>query len=82
VLAYALAGNRGTRRFIEFYLDSLQAVRPYLGGSDLKRMGLKPGPLYKKILTVLRAAVLDGTAKTPEEERRFVQSYLQEHGED
>ncbi len=35
-------------------------VKPLVGGEELKEMGLKPGPVYKKILNRVKYAVLDG----------------------
>ena len=46
-----------------------QHVKASLTGSDLKAMGLNPGPLYKKILDRLLDARLNGEVKTDADER-------------
>jgi poly(A) polymerase len=40
---------------------------PLAGGDDLKAMGLKPGPVFKKLLDALRDEQLEGRIKTREE---------------
>ena len=53
------------------YLEKWQNVKPFTSGNDLKRLGLKPGPRYKEILSRLRAAWLDGEVKSEEDEIKF-----------
>ncbi len=57
-------------------------VRPQATGDDLRRLGLPPGPIYKRILHRLRAAWLDGEVTNAEEERalleRLAHQYLSE----
>ena len=50
------------------HLNRLSRVRPALGGDDLIRMGIPPGPAHGRILREILAARLDGIVKTPEEE--------------
>ena len=50
------------------HLNRLSRVRPTLGGDDLIRMGVPPGPAHGRILREILAARLDGIVKTPEEE--------------
>ncbi len=50
------------------HLNRLSRVRPTLGGDDLIRMGIPPGPAHGRILREILAARLDGIVKTPEEE--------------
>jgi len=45
---------------------------PLLSGGDLIAMGYAPGPLFKKILTALEDAQLEGELTTREEARVFV----------
>ena len=53
------------------YLEKWQNIKPFTSGDDLKRLGLKPGPRYKEILSRLRASWLDGDVKSEEEEIKF-----------
>ncbi|MEO0835553.1 MAG: CBS domain-containing protein, partial [Cyanobacteria bacterium J06642_3] len=48
------------RRLVWQYLTQLSQVQPLLNGHDLKELGLKPGPLFAKILNEIFAATLDG----------------------
>ena len=58
---------------LKLYLTRLRDVRVTLTGDDLKRMGLPPGPRYKKILAGLLDAKLDGAVITKEDEIAYVQ---------
>ena len=51
-------------------------VRSDLDGSDLRRMGIPPGPIYRTLLDRLRAARLDGEVKNREEEETLVGQLL------
>ncbi|MFN5513261.1 MAG: CBS domain-containing protein [Cyanobacteriota bacterium] len=51
------------RRVLWLYLTRLAKMRPVLSGEDLKRLGYKPGPVFKTILDRLRRETLDGNLK-------------------
>ncbi len=55
------------------YLTHWRNVRPYTDGETLRRMGIPPGPDYRRILGRLRAAWLDGEIQTQEEERQLLE---------
>jgi len=57
------------RQHIHLFLNKLRYVKPTLTGTDLKRMGIPPGPRIKEMLTLLHEARLDGkvTSKKGEE---------------
>ena len=55
-------------RAISAYLH----VKPSLTGTDLKAMGLKPGPIYKKLLGCLLEVRLNREIRTKTEERELV----------
>ena len=42
------------------YITRFIHIRPPINGNHLRRLGYKPGPLYRQILTTLTYAVLDG----------------------
>lgn len=73
-----MAKSKGetVKRQVSAFLTTYQHVKPILTGTDLKAMGLKPGPQFKKILDRLLAAHLDGEVRTEAEERRFVQQVI------
>ncbi len=50
---------------------------PLFTGHDLQRMGLEPGPIYKRLLDAVREAQLDGTIKAPTEARVLVERLLE-----
>jgi poly(A) polymerase len=53
---------------------------PLLTGHDLTRIGLEPGPLFKRLLGAVREAQLDGSIKTTREARELVERLLGENG--
>lgn len=57
-----------TRRALSRYITVWRAEKPGADGSDLKKLGLAPGPAYGVILQRLLEAKLDGTAASPEEQ--------------
>jgi tRNA nucleotidyltransferase (CCA-adding enzyme) len=61
-----------TRRYISIYFTQLKDTRPLLKGSDLIRMGIKPGPSIKKTLSDLLKARLDEQVVTRQDEMEFI----------
>ncbi|HEV8540145.1 MAG TPA: hypothetical protein VGQ60_03185 [Nitrospiraceae bacterium] len=72
LLLLAKARRKEIKHAITAYLSEYRYVRPILTGTELKDMGLKPGPLFKKLLDRLLAAKLNGEVKTEAEERELV----------
>ncbi|UNU24773.1 CBS domain-containing protein [Microcoleus vaginatus] len=60
LIAIALQSPRKFRRQIWEYLTKWANVEPPLNGNDLKALGYKPGPGFKRMLDDLLAARLDG----------------------
>ena len=60
LIAIALQSPRSVRRQIWEYLTRWANVEPPLNGNDLKALGYKPGPGFKRMLDDLLAATLDG----------------------
>ncbi|MEG4989383.1 CBS domain-containing protein [Microcoleus sp. BR0-C5] len=60
LIAIALQSPRSARRQIWEYLTRWANVEPPLNGNDLKALGYKPGPGFKRMLDDLLAAKLDG----------------------
>jgi tRNA nucleotidyltransferase (CCA-adding enzyme) len=54
------------------YIRECDRFRPLLKGEDLKRMGIREGPIYRTIFESIRRARIEGTIRTEEEEREFV----------
>ncbi|MCB0106426.1 MAG: CBS domain-containing protein [Caldilineaceae bacterium] len=56
------------------YVAAWQHVRPTLDGRALQALGIPRGPIYGEILAAIRAALLDGTISTPEQEIHLAQA--------
>ncbi len=76
---YLTCPNPQARQLLETYTHLWSAVQPTLSGDDLRARGLPPGPLYRQILTMLRAAWLDQRIHTPAEEWPLVEAWLKDH---
>jgi tRNA nucleotidyltransferase (CCA-adding enzyme) len=63
--------SESVKRQISAYLTAYRHVKPSLTGEDLKKLGLKPGPLYRKILDRLLDARLNGEVKSETDEREM-----------
>jgi tRNA nucleotidyltransferase (CCA-adding enzyme) len=72
LLMMAKSRQERVKKYISLYLTRLRGVRVALTGEDLRRMGLPPGPRYRKILDELRDAKLDDLVKNRTEELEFV----------
>lgn len=72
LLVMAIVEDESLRRMINQYMTSYRYEQPKLRGQDLKEMGIPPGPFYRKILTELLYARLDGIVKTKEDEIAYI----------
>lgn len=72
LLLMAKSQSDVVKRHVSAFLTVHQHVRPILTGDDLKAMGLKPGPQFKKILAGLLDARLNGEVDTETDERALV----------
>jgi len=70
------------KRAISYYVTNLRDVSISVTGKDLMEMGLEPGPVYKKIMTAVLQARLNGGLETRSDELRFVEKYLVEQPAD
>jgi tRNA nucleotidyltransferase (CCA-adding enzyme) len=68
----AKAKQDKAKKYISLYLTQLRTIKVELSGNDLKKMGIPPGPRYKKLLAELLDAKLDGRVRNREEEVSFV----------
>ena len=71
-LAPLLYPDEMVRARIAQYRSTWQAVRPELDGTDLRRLGIPRGAIYRVILRELRARRIDGTLHSREEEEALV----------
>lgn len=68
----AIARKNDIRKAVSLYVTKLRLVKPETNGNDLKAMGYSQGPVFKKILTELKNARLDGVVSTRQEEAEFI----------
>ncbi|MHB0876131.1 MAG: CBS domain-containing protein, partial [Anaerolineae bacterium] len=76
--ADVMSDDATAKQMLHRYVHEWRQVRPDLGGNYLRGLGLKPGPIYGRILEALRAARLDGAIASREEEESLVQMWLRE----
>ncbi len=80
--ADALASSRSTEHvdycehLLKEWTENDLNPQPLLTGDDLMRLGLPPGPLFKRLLDAVREAQLDGTIKTPKQALELVDKLL------
>jgi tRNA nucleotidyltransferase (CCA-adding enzyme) len=76
--------NRGPKRkAVSEYLTASREIAPLLKGEDLRGLGFRPGPIFRKIFAALRSGRLDGRLRTRQDEisfvrRRFARTGLQD----
>jgi tRNA nucleotidyltransferase (CCA-adding enzyme) len=75
---YLAALDDRLRRILVDYQVRLQHITPTVDGHTLRALGVPPGPMYRKVLSVLRQAWLDGEIVTPEEERVRLEALLRQ----
>lgn len=67
--------NRVKKRISNFFARH-SGTKVSIRGADLKNLGLKPGPNFKKIFEEILYAKIDGSLKTKEEELDYVKNRL------
>jgi tRNA nucleotidyltransferase (CCA-adding enzyme) len=72
LLLLAKTNSERVKRQVSAFLTTYQHLKPSLNGKDLQTMGLKPGPIYKKVLSQLLDARLNGEVKNESDERELV----------
>jgi tRNA nucleotidyltransferase (CCA-adding enzyme) len=68
VLVYALTAKKRVKERIRDYLLVYHGTRLHVRGEDLALLGSRPGPHFKKILTTLLYAKVDGKLEGKDEE--------------
>jgi tRNA nucleotidyltransferase (CCA-adding enzyme) len=54
------------------YINIYRNVNTEIGGRELKNLGVKEGPIYKKLIRKVLYAKLDGRVKTKADEIRYI----------
>ncbi len=76
LFAMSLTKEEVVKKEISRYLLELRKVKPLISGTDLKEMGVEPGPEYSSILGGVLAEKLRGKLRSREDELRFVREKL------
>jgi tRNA nucleotidyltransferase (CCA-adding enzyme) len=58
------------------YMHRLEKIAPTITGDDLKKRGLPPGPVYKRILSTIRDAWLDGKIENATQEQAYLDELI------
>jgi tRNA nucleotidyltransferase (CCA-adding enzyme) len=74
----ALVDAPQAREILTSYLVTWRRVASVTDGRTLREAGLPPGPAYRRILSALRAAWLDGQLENPDQERELLRTLLAE----
>jgi tRNA nucleotidyltransferase (CCA-adding enzyme) len=72
----AVSKQRAAKKAISLYFTSLRHVTIALTGKDLIRLGLAPGPIFKKVLRAVLDQKLNGKLKTFEDELTYARNYV------
>ena len=76
---YIAAQDEQQRKVLWEYVNKWRQVSPNTNGHVLRQRGLPPGPIYRKIITTLRNAWLDGKIVTSEQEEALLEQLLVEN---
>jgi tRNA nucleotidyltransferase (CCA-adding enzyme) len=76
---YMMAATKSekVKKSISNHFTRLRNIQSSVTGKDLIKMGLEPGPNFKKILQAVLDAKLNGRLKTRNDELGFVKDYVQ-----
>ena len=72
----AKSGKKTVENKISDFFARHNKVKIKIRGGDLKKLGLKPGPLYTKILTKVLHEKIEGGVKTKKDEIKFVKRII------
>jgi len=65
---YQLSDDSKIQKIIQTYFSHWKMVKPFTNGTDLQTLGIKPGPIYRKILKNLRDLWLNGSISNVDQE--------------
>ncbi len=77
-ITYVIAKTNLNKRVlsrVERFLDEYNGTKLKVSGSDLKKLGIKPGPEYAKILKKILYVKLDKGLRTKKEELDYLKRY-------
>ena len=77
ILYYMARADEETQRKIGRYLMEWMDIKTAIGGRDLIKLGLTPGPLFSKLLNKVLEAKIKGEVNTKEEELEYVKRLIE-----
>lgn len=80
LILYMMAGAaaKTTQKTISRYYTHLRNIDVSINGEDIKKMGIPPGPIYRRVLSAVLAAKLNGRVATREQELEFARNFIQQ----
>ncbi len=82
LIAHHFSDDPVLRQRLDDYIGWIRPVTIHLSGDRLKALGVRPGPIYRRILQTVRAARLDGRCATPEDEEALALALIAGQKED
>jgi len=78
LILYMMAKTHSVKvkRSISNYFTKLRYVKSSIQGKDLVKMGIPPGPIYRRILEAVLDAQLNGELKSKSDELTFVRNFI------
>jgi tRNA nucleotidyltransferase (CCA-adding enzyme) len=78
LILYMMAKTKSekVKRSISHYFTNLRYVETTVGGKDLVKMGIPPGPIYRRILQAVLDGRLNGELKSKRDESAFVKKHI------
>jgi tRNA nucleotidyltransferase (CCA-adding enzyme) len=76
-VAWVASGSGRQKAQLLRYQTEWRMVEAEITGGDLKEMGLRPGPLFGRLLDALRDARLDGKVSTRQDEEALLEKLLE-----
>ena len=78
LILYLMASTqlKRVKRAISNYVTNLRDVTIAVNGKDLMERGLKPGPVYREIMSAVMQARLNNRLETRRDELQFIDEYL------
>lgn len=74
----AASGQERVKKAISHFFTKLRYIRTSITGDDLIKMGLEPGPVFRRIFEAVRDAKLNDQIRDREDEIRFVKDFIQD----
>lgn len=75
----ALTQSEEIRKDISNFYTHQRMIKPFVKGRDLLALGIKPGPVFSKILNQILDAKLDGDLNTKKEEMTFATEWARKN---